>query len=394
MDSLPTETILYIISFLSGIDLKHFSLVSTSYTPLAQRVLFKTVRILMEMGKIRSGDFVDFVNVVVQRPQIGFMIKRLDIGARFDKCLHYQPLVQLLEQVHDLRELLCHSNASLPSIPFRPHQFPQLHRIQWPLRGTGTDILHTLLPYSPVIDLSLSSCPTNLQSKVAFAALLELSPSKWADNLVRYTGTSYLIEGLSKEAKLLHFCSRNSLSEESLRGIASKRLLSLHVSIEMYFRSLEEQHIPPLLLPSLFPNLQSVVWLTVQPSSAVRYFFQTNTNSSKLPANGDLQSLHAFQDPANGTLIACLQQLLDLRRVAFSLVYLPDGGESFGWFITDLQEFVQEHNLRLECIHTRVHSRGNYWLRKYTRQRNAPNDLVSWVVEYGVYDMPQFVDRW
>lgn len=393
MDSLPTETILHIISFLSGIDLKHLSLVSTSYTPLAQRVLFKTIRILVEMGKIRSGNFVDFVNLVVQRPRIGLMIKRLDIGARFDKCVHYQPLVQLLEQVHDLRELLCHSNASLPSIPFRPHQFPRLHRIQWPLQGTGTDILHTLLPYSPVIELSLSSCPAHLQSKVAFAALLALSPSKWVNNLVRYTGTSYLIEGLSKEAKLLHFCSRNSLSEESLRGLASKRLLSLHVSIEMYCRSFEEQHIPPSLLPSLFPNLQSVVWLTVQSSSAVRYFFQTDDNS-ELPADGHLQLLHAFQDPANGPLIACLQQLLDLRRVAFSRVYLPDGGEFFGRFITDLQQFVQEHNLRLECIHTRVHSRGNYWLRKYTRQRNAPNDLVSWAVEYGVYDMPQFVDRW
>ena len=274
MDSLPTETMLHIISFLSGIDLKHFSLVSTSFTPLAQRALFKSVTILTDTGNVRPEKFVDFVDMVVKKPRIGLMIKRLDIGARFDKGLHYQPLVQLLEQVHNLRVLLCHSNASLPSIPFRPHQLPQLHRIQWPLRGTGTDILHTLLPHSPVIDLSLCWCPTHLQSKVAFDALLRLSPSKWVNNLVRYTGTPYLIEGLSEDAKLLHFCSRDELSEETLRGIASKRLLSLHVNIEMYRRSLGEHHIPPSPLPSLFPSLQSVVWLTVQSSSAVRLFSQ------------------------------------------------------------------------------------------------------------------------
>jgi hypothetical protein len=272
MENLPTETILHIISFLSRKDLKHSSLVSTRFTPLAQQALFKTVKILMDAGKIRSEKFVDFVDVVIKRPGIGPMIKRLDIGARFDKCLHSQPLLQLLEQVQDLRELLCHPNASPPLIPFRPQQFPQLRRIQWPLLGAGTNILHTLLPYSPVIDLHLFWCPTHLQSRVAFAPLLELGSSEWVNNLVRYTGTSYLIEGLSEDAKLLHFCSTNPLSEESLRGLASKHLLSLHVSIVLYHLSLEEQHIPPSLLPSLFPNLQSVVWLTVQSSPRVRYF--------------------------------------------------------------------------------------------------------------------------
>ena len=270
MDSLPTETILHIISFLSGKDLKHFSLISTRFTPLAQPALFKDVKILMGVGNIRSDNFIDFVDVVIKEPRLGLMIKRLDIGARFDKSLH-RPLVRLLQQVLNLRELLCHSNDPLPSIPFRPYQFPQLHRIQWPLLGTGVEILHTLLPYSPVIDLSLLWCPTYLQSKVAFAALLKLSPSKWINNVVRYTGPPYLIQGLSKDAKLLHFCSRHSLSEETLLGLASKRLLSLHISLETSFRSHAEGHIPPSHLPSLFPNLQSVVWLTAT-AQFVRYF--------------------------------------------------------------------------------------------------------------------------
>ena len=272
MDSLPTETILHIISFLSGRDLKHSSLVSTRFTHLAQQALFKTVKILTAEGTIGSKEFVDFVDVVVKRPRLGLMIKRLVIGARFDQCLHYQPLVQLLEQVHNLRELLCNLIASPPSIPFRPHQFPHLYRIKWPLLGSGTDILHTILPYSPVVDLSLYCCPTRLQFNVAFATLLKLSPPKWVNNLVRYAGTPYLIEGLSEDAKLLHFRSSNSLSSESLQGIASKRLLSLHAI------SLGEQYIPPSLLPSLFPNLQSIMWFTVQLSSAVRYFSSKITN--------------------------------------------------------------------------------------------------------------------
>jgi hypothetical protein len=106
------------------------------------------------------------------------------------------------------------------------------------------------------------------------------------------------------------------------------------------------------------------------------------------------QSLRRLQDPANGDLVTCFQQLWDLRRVAFSFVFLPDGGESLVQFIKDLQEFVQEHSLRLESIHTRVRSLGNRWSREYTRQGNTRNDLVSWELEYGVYGTPPFVDKW
>ena len=272
MDGLPTETILHIISFLSPHDLKHFSLVSTRFAPLAQPALFKSVSILMYVEGIRSENFVNFVDMVVKQPRIGLMIKRLDIGTRFDECLHYQPLVQLLEQVRNLRELLYHPNGFPTSIPFRPHQFPQLHRIQWSLLGTGTDILHTILPYSSVTDLSLLECPTHLQSKEVFTALLEPSPSKWIDNLVKYRGCSYLIEGLSEDAKLLHFASINPLSEETLRGLASKRLLSLHVDIQPSSQWLGEPLLPPSLLPPLFPNLQSVVYLPVQLGPGVRDF--------------------------------------------------------------------------------------------------------------------------
>jgi hypothetical protein len=268
MDSLPTETILHVISFLSTNYLKHFSLVSTRFTTLAQPALFKTIHMPPTMGYGSPGSFSDFVDVIIRRPQIGLMIKKLIISHMYDESLHYQPLVQLLEQVHDLRELLCYTETS-PSILFRPNQFPQLHRVKWPLTGTGTDILHTLLPYSPVIDLYLYRCPTHLQSKVAFTALLEPSSSKWVNNLVKYNGPCYLLDGLSEDAKLLHFCSRKSLAEETLRGLASKRLLSLHVGHDR--ESSTEMYIPPSLLPSLFPNLQSVACLTVQPGSAVRF---------------------------------------------------------------------------------------------------------------------------
>ena len=120
MDSLPTETILHIISFLSGKDLKRFSLVSTRFTPLAQPVLFKSVR-LMGSGKISSSNFSNFVDVVIKSPRIRIMIKRLYIGINYYKSSHHQQLVQLVEQVHNLKELLCYSQSPPPSIPFRPH---------------------------------------------------------------------------------------------------------------------------------------------------------------------------------------------------------------------------------------------------------------------------------
>ena len=272
MDSLPIEIILHIVSFLPGNDLKHLSLVSTRFGPLAQEALFKSIQVLIYGNLIGFENFLDFVDVVIKWPHIGVWIKRLEIGRMFDEGLHYRPLVQILELVHDLGELLCSSLTFCAPIPFHPHQLPQLRLLKWPQTGLRTGIFHTLLPYSPITDLSLMGGRGVLETKAAFTTLLEPSSSGWINKLVRYMGTSYLIEGLSQDASLLHLCSRNSLSEVTLRGIANKHLLTLHVKVEWYRRtSIEELHIPPSPLPSLFPNLQSVAWFNVQLRSAVRY---------------------------------------------------------------------------------------------------------------------------
>jgi len=271
MDSLPIETTLHILSFLPGRELKQLSLVSTRFAPLAQQALFKSVGILIWGGRIRPKRFLDFLDMVIKSPHIGGWIKRLVIGATLDEGLHYRPLIQLLELVHNLRELWCYSRNFRASIPFRPHQLPQLRRLRWPLTSLRTGIFHTLLPYSPITDLYLLGRP---KTRASFAALLEPSSSGWINNLVRYTGTSHLIEGLSEDANLLHFCSENPLSQVTLRGIANKRLLSLHVGVEAYrWERVEELNIPPSPLPSLFPNLQSVAWFNIQLRSAVRYLY-------------------------------------------------------------------------------------------------------------------------
>jgi len=275
MDSLPIETTFHIVSFLPRKDLKHLSLVSTRFAPPAQQALFKRVQILNWNSRIRSGNFLDFVDVVIKWRHIGVWIKRLTIGPMFREGLHYRPLVQLLELVHDLRELLWYSPKLPASISFRPHQLSQLRLLQWPLSGTKIDIFHTLLPYSSITDLYLLDDPNRLETKATFASLLEPSSSGWINKLVRYTGSSYLIEGLSEDASLLHFCSENPLSEGTLRGIANKRLLSLHVHVPWYRQtSIEDLHILPSPLPSLFPNLQSVAWFNVQLRSAVCYLCQ------------------------------------------------------------------------------------------------------------------------
>jgi hypothetical protein len=122
---------------------------------------------------------------------------------------------------------------------------------------------------------------------------------------------------------------------------------------------------------------------------------------SKLHANGHLQALHVFQDPANSGLIACLQQLWDLRRVGLLFALIAGGNAVYSRFIVGLQQFVREHSLRLESIHKSVYGvlldevvwlRG--WSQKFTRQVNTRNNLVGWKVESGHGHMPQFVDRW
>ena len=110
--------------------------------------------------------------------------------------------------------------------------------------------------------------------------------------------------------------------------------------------------------------------------------------NSKLPANGRLQTL---QDPANGPLIACLQQLCDLPRAAFALI---NGWVFHARFIKELKNIVQEHSLRLEIVYIRRSWRETHWLGRYTKQIDSRSDLVSWEVEYHIRDKLEFVDRW
>ena len=225
----------------------------------------------MGVGKLCSDNFVHFVDVVIKSPRIAIMIQRFEIGPNFDKSRHRQPFIQLLEQVHNLRELLYHPYITPPSIPFRPHQFSRFHRIQWPLQGTGTDILHELLPSSTVTDLSLFGCPTHLRSKEAFTALLGPSPSRWIDNLVMYMGNSYPIEGLSENAKIITSLLYKPALRRNTPRLSEQEALKpacRYLNVPPFAR----RTVSPSLLPRLFPNLQSFACFSLQLGTWVRDF--------------------------------------------------------------------------------------------------------------------------
>ena len=98
-----------------------------------------------------------------------------------------------------------------------------------------------------------------------------------------------------------------------------------------------------------------------------------------------------FQDSANSPLIACLQQLRDLRRVAF---VLTQNWSLCDRYITDLQKFIQDHSLRLESIYLRRNNGEGYWFRRYTKQINSRGDLLSWRADHFILERLEFVDRW
>ena len=96
----------------------------------------------------------------------------------------------------------------------------------------------------------------------------------------------------------------------------------------------------------------------------------------------------------NGPLIACLQQLRDLRRVAFVLVDVTQKWAFYDRFVTDLQKFVQEHSLQLGIIYVRRDNREAHWFGRYTKQISSRGDLVSWRVRRYIRERLEFVDRW
>jgi len=155
-----------------------------------------------------------------------------------------------------------------------PHYFPNLRRLHVPFYDPGSfnhiitnfiprheylNILNTpFIPYGPTSDSVTPSMPPLAQPAVASSV----------NRLVTYHGPRDLLHLLTSDSRMKHFTSSQQLDEEALlklSRVVSRGLLSLIIDDPMDVTT--SKTLPASRIPSLFPNLRSIAWLSVDDTS-------------------------------------------------------------------------------------------------------------------------------
>ena len=317
MERLPTELMVEVIRHLDKSTIHSFTIVSSKYCEIAQPLLFRRVVIDAMAGE----RLFLFVKQMEKSSKLASMIKILIIRTLFTHKLHRD----LFAVVSNLEELFLHFDVAKFLLP--PHYFPKLRRLHFMASGPGffNDVVANFIPCHRVLDdLKVTFVPESSISDILTRCTPPLteSTSSGVDRLITYHGPRGLLPLLTKNSRMKHLTSSQQLDEGTLRKLssdASGGLLSLIIDDPMdRFKS---KTLPGPLLPSLFPTLRSIAWLSL-----------------------DVQST------------SVIDQLPHLRRVWFTSTHTwPKGVEAF---ISKIQELSDKKSRPLQAI--RVYAPAQY----------------------------------
>ena len=222
------------------------------------------------------------------------------------------------------------------------HYFPKLRRLHIYNPVFFHDIITIFIPRHELLnDLKI---PFVLDSYISDLVILSmLPPAKSAaatsvNRLVTYHGPRNLLLLLTPNSSMKHFISSHQLDEGTLHklSLVSRGLLSLIIDDRM-----DQTHyktLPASLIPSLFPNLRSIAWLSVEDTS-----------------------------------VSVIDQLPHLRLIWFRSTHYGGLPESVQAFITTIMEFSAKNNrpLREICLYapdgnpfSHTYSKRSTWLHE------------------------------
>ena len=256
MERFPTELMVEVVGYSDRSTIHSFSIVSSKYCEIAQPLLFR--RILIKAGERLAL----FVEKMENSSKLASMIKVLIICAEFTPEL----LRRLFAVVFNLEWLVVH--AIIADSMLLPHYFPNLRRLHiWPATpGVFNDVVANFIPCHRVLDdLKVTYTPTGFTR--CMPPLTE-SMSSGVNRLVTYRGPRSLLPLLTPNSSMKHLISTQQLDEGTLSKLSSDvsgGLLSLIIDDPR--DPLKSETLPGPLIPSLFHNLQSIAWLSLDIQS-------------------------------------------------------------------------------------------------------------------------------
>jgi hypothetical protein len=324
MEKLPTELMQEVVGYSDRPTIHSFTILSSKYSEIARPFLFHRITISV----MADERFAHFVEHMQNGNKLALMIKTLIIGRAFTADL----LRHLFEIVSKLEELLIQFKVA--SFILSPHYFPNLRRLYFPVCNSGLviDVIAEFIPRHkclsvlrvPLVPDGFDSLPilplAEFESDESESESVSSSSSSIpgsVNRLVTYHGPRDLLLFLTPNSTMKHFTSSQQLDEETLRKlsrVASSGLLSLIIDdTRDVFAS---RTLPAPLLPSLFPNLRSIAWLSVEQETA-----------------------------------SAIDQLPHLRRIWFSSRHFRGLPESVRAFVTSIMELSDKQNRPLREIH-------------------------------------------
>jgi hypothetical protein len=257
MERLPTEIMLEVFGHLDEPTIRSLAITSSKYCAIAQPLIFRQICV----SQMDYKRFTLFVEQMQKNSKLALMIKVLIIWRTFTIV----SLPHLLAVVSNLEELLIRFKVDTPFLT--PHYFPNLRRLRFgaSMKIIIDDLVANFIPRHEYLnDLEIEFTPSRSTNDSGNPHLLTLaeSASSWVNRLVRYHGPCSLLPLLTPNSKMKFLASSDQLGEMTLRELShamSGGLLALIVDIPMDW----SLTLSISLLPSLFPNLRYIAWLSI-----------------------------------------------------------------------------------------------------------------------------------
>jgi len=259
MERFPTETMVEVLEYLDKPTLHSFAIVSSKYSAIAQPLIFRRICV----DRTVYPRFVLFVERMEKSSKLALMIKILIIL----ETSTIELLPRLFAVVSNMEELFM--DFAVANTLLTPYYFPNLRRLHFPVsrKRIIKDLVTNFIPrHKALNDLEIPFVPYDYSDDFGVLHMppLAKSASSWVNRLVTYHGPRGLLSLITPNSSLRHLTSSQQLDEVALRELSravSGGLLSLIIDDPMDRTA--TQTLPTPLLPSLFPNLQSIAWLSV-----------------------------------------------------------------------------------------------------------------------------------
>jgi len=323
MEKLPTELMQEVMKYSDKPTIHSFTVVSSKYCEIARPLIFRRISISITTNNER---FALFVEQMQNSSKLALMIKVLVIRTRYSTKL-LRHLFKIISNLEELR-IKCPVASSLLS----PHYFPNLRSLHVPFYKPRffDHIITNFIPRHQFLNILnipfVPSSPTSYRVTLSTLPPAESAVATSVNRLVTYHGPTDLLRLLTRNSSMQHFTSSHQLGEGTLRKLSrvvSRRLLSLIIDDPM-----DPTHYQTLLtslIPSLFPNLRSIAWLSIDDTTAsvidqlphLRRIWLHSTHSRGLP-----ESVQAF---ITGIIELSAKKNRPLREIR---LYAPGGNPS------------------------------------------------------------------